>query len=184
MALLDKEDVKTYLKITTFDADSRISDLIPAVLTFVETYCKREFTQSAVVEYFHGPESSFLLSKYPVATTPALILYDDWSRVWAADTIVDTDDYSVDVDAGIVYVDYEIGQGKMTVKASYTAGYADSDFPADLKQACVELVARKLKEGEGALGVPSRAIPAGGTVIFAIDDILPQTKVVLNLYKR
>ena len=103
------------------------------------------------------------------------------------DTRVSSDDFYVDYDRGIIYVDYDIGQGKMTVRADFTAGYNDSGsivYPADLKQAAVEIVARKLKEGEGALGVPTRAIPSGGTVAFVIDNILPQTKVVLDLYKR
>lgn len=190
MALLAKIDVKTYLGITSDKSDEKIDALIPAALAFIETYCGREFEQSAVTEYFHGPEAVFILSKYPINSDPALVLYDDWSRKWADDAKVDTDDYYVDYNAGIVYVDYEIGQGKMTVRVDYTAGYTELGtngsvgFPADLKQACVEIVARKLKEGEGALGVPTRSISEGGSVTFIIDDILPQTKVVLDRYKR
>jgi hypothetical protein len=189
MALLSRSDVKTYLGITGTGSDVRIDALIPAILAFIESYCGREFEESAITEYFHGPNSVFILSKFPILTIPALVLYDDWSRKWTADTLVDTDDYYVDYEGGIIYVDYNIGQGKMTIKANYTAGFGGTEkssisFPADLGQACIELVARKLKEGEGALGVPTRAIPSGGTVAFGIDDILPQTKIVLDRYKR
>lgn len=194
MPILVRDDVKTYLKITGSEADDRIDDLVLAAIDFVKSYCgitliSQTDAAAAITEYFHGPGNVFILPQFPIATTPALVLYDDWDRKWGADTIVDTDDYYVDYDKGIIYCDYDIGQGKMTVKASYTIGYttgvgSSNPYPADLKQACVEIVARKLKEGEGALGVPTRAIPQGGTVAFGIDDILPQTKIVLDLYKR
>ena len=58
-------------------------------------------------------------------------------------------------------------------------------MPTPITQACIELIARKFKEGpSGGLGVPSRALPGGGNVTFVIDALLPQTKVVLDTYRK
>ncbi len=180
MALLAKADIKDYLTITGTEKDTKIESLILAVLSFIDTYCNRNFASAAYIEYFHGPTPTLFLKGVPIASSPVLVLYDDWQREFGSTTIVDADDYYIDSDVGLVHVDYDVGQGKGTVKVSYTGGY--SALPADLKQACVEMVARKLKEGDGALGIPSRSIPEGGNVVFVIDDILPQTKVVLGRY--
>jgi hypothetical protein len=155
--------------------------LVSAAQAFIEEYCGRIFAAAAYTEYFSGGSNKIFLSNYPINKTVSFQVWDDWQRSYGSDTLIDSSDYFVDENTGIIHFDYEIGGTPGSVKVSYTAG----DLPAAIKQACIEMVARKLKEGiAGSLGVPSRAIHAGESVAFIVDDLLPQVRIVLDTYRR
>lgn len=187
MTYCNVREVKQYLdpNDSNSDKDNLISDLILAAQSFIEAYCNRIFTQAAVIEYHYGGSDRIFLKRYPVASSPAVQIWDSWDRTYPSSDLIDTDDYYVDTENGIIQFDYPVGGSPAAVKISYTGGYASASFPAAIKQACIELVARKIKEGTGgSLGAPTRTIPEGGSVQFAIDDILPQTKAVLNSFRK
>jgi hypothetical protein len=182
-AFITKTDVKNYLQINSTDTknDTLLDSLIPAAQDFIEEYCSTKFEKLARTEYHKGGSNQIFLKEYPVDKTQTISVWDDWQREYGSDTLIDSDDYFVDEDTGVITFDYEVGGQAGSVKVTYTGG----SLPNPIKQACIEMVARKLKEGvSGALGVPSRAIHAGETVTFVVDDILPQTRVVLDKYRR
>ncbi len=73
--------------------------------------------------------------------------------------------------------------GVQNVKIVYKGGYAS--IPEDLRQACIETVVQKWKEGrEGLLGITSRTEPDGSISIFTEAGMLPDVKRVLSRYKR
>ncbi len=187
MALCTKAEVKTYLAMESDDVskDVLIDALILAAQGFIEEYCNRIFDQASLTEYYKGGSNRIFIKRYPIDKTKTIQVWDSWDRVYATDDLIDSDDYYVDGDDGVIEFDYEVGGSPGSIKVTYTGGYAVADLPSAIKQACIELVARKVKEGpSGALGVPNRSIPEGGTVVFVTDDLLPQTKVVLNTYRR
>jgi hypothetical protein len=184
MALCTRAEVKAYLTLTDSETqqDSLIDSLILAAQGFIEEYCNRTFEKSAVTEYHKGGSNRIFLKRPPIDTVQTLQVWDSWDRTYLSDDLIDSDDYYVEVDTGIVYFDYEIGGVSGSIKVAYTGGFAV--IPPAISQACVELVARKTKEGpSGALGVPTRTIPEGGSVSFVIDALLPQTKIALDLYR-
>lgn len=183
MSLVSLEEVKTYMDLKDNDEskDFIIRYLIPAAQAFMEQYCNRVFEKAEVTEYHSGGSQMIFLKKPPIDKTLSIAIYDDWQRVYGADTLLSSSDYFVDENTGIVSFDYPVGGTPGSIKAMYTGGY--NPIPMDLRTACIELVARKVKEGPGGnLGVPNRNIPDGGSVIFVIDNILPPTKVVLDRY--
>jgi len=122
-------------------------------------------------------------SDLPIATTPAPIVWDDWDRDYETDDIVDTDDYFVDYDNGIFFFDYNLEKGYGSIKIKYTGGY--TTIPEAIRQTCVELVARKVRIGpSGDTGVISKGMPTGTSVAFNMEDLLPETKLALDLFKR
>ena len=185
MSYCTKEQVKAYLdiNITEIDKDTLIDTLIASSQAFIEEYCGQSFEQAALIEYHDGGSDKIFVDRYPIAAAPAVQVWDSWDRAYAATDLVDSGDYVIDYDAGIITFDYEVGGSPGAVKVSYTGGLAS--VPAPIAQACIELVARKIKEGpSGGLGVPTRALPGGGSVSYVIDALLPQTKVILDLYKK
>jgi len=187
MAYCSSEEVKSYADINPTDTtkDELIESLILASQSFIDEYCGRSFEKSAVTEYFGDKATNrLLLSKFPIDTKKTIKIWDSWDRAYADTDLVDSNDYFIDADNGMIKLDYEIGGSPGSVKVAYTGGFLT--IPAAIKQACVELVTRKLKEGpSGGLGVPSRSLPGiGGNVTFVIDALLPQTKIALDLYKN
>lgn len=183
MALCTLANVKSYLDLKSDDTekDLEIERLIPLAQSFLEEYCNRAFESEAVTEYHYGGSNTIALKKYPVDTTKTIQIWDDWQRVYGSDTLIDSDDYFVNAESGIVEFDYPVGGFPGSVKVTYTGG----DSSGIAVQACVELVSIKIKEGvQGNLGVPNRSIPEAGGVSFVIDAILPQTKKALDLIRK
>jgi hypothetical protein len=186
MAYCSADEVKVYADIKTTDTskDDLIESLILACQSFIDEYCNRSFEKSSMTEYFGDVLASKLfLSKYPIDTKKSIKVWDSWDRGYADSDLVDSSDYFVDAENGIIKLDYEVGGSAGSVKVTYSAGYLA--IPSAINQACIELVARKLKEGpSGGLGVPSRALPGGGNVTFVIDALLPQTKIALDSFRK
>jgi len=186
MSYCTKAQVKAYLDIkeTEEDKDSLITTLIASSQAFIDEYCGRTFERAEVTEYHRGGSTKIFLEQYPVATSPAVQVWDSWDRLYASTDLVASTDYFIDYDEGIITFDYEIGGSPGAVKVVYTGG--PTSVPTPISQACVEIVSRKLKEGpSGGLNVPTRQLPGvGGTVVFAVDALLPQTKVVLDTYRK
>lgn len=194
MALLcTRDDVRVFLVIKDTDTtkDELIDMLITSAQAFIEGYTKRTFPAAAVAEsfteYHDGGSDRVVLNRFPIASTPAVKVYVDYLRVFGADCLIDSNYYYIDYDAGIIFVDYEFARVWGSVKVIYsTVAVAATDaVPRDValaKQACVEIVARKVKTmAAGDFGVISRGMPGGTSVAFSQDEILPETLAMLNL---
>lgn len=187
MALATKDDVKIFLKIPANDTDkdASITALIPAVQSTIEEYCNRAFDKGTVTEYHHGGQDRLFLKRYPIIIAPQtpLTVYEDGNRVFGENSLVDSDDYYVDVEDGIIYFDYMLEKTYGGIKVHYTGGY--ETIPGAIKQACVEIVVRKLKTGStGDVGVASKGTPGGINVTFNLEELLPEDKLVLDLFRR
>ena len=103
----------------------------------------------------------------------------DWS--WGSSTVVDTSYYRIDNEGRfIILKNTTFGDFIHNVKIIYTGGY--TTIPLDLKLACTEEVARRYKRRK-EIDVTGRTMDDGSTTLLA-GDMLPQTKAVLDKYKR
>jgi len=180
---ITKAEIKSYMDVKSTDTskDTLMDSLIPATQDFIDSYCNEVFGVEVTTEYHKGGSNKIFLKKTTVDKTKTITIYDDWQRVYGSDTLIPSTDYFVDENTGIITFDYVVGGNAGAIKVSYTGGAV----PTPIKQACIELIARKIKEGTaGALGVPSRTIPMGGGVTFVVDDLLPQTRVALEQFRR
>jgi len=192
MALCEVGDVKVFLRISDEDKDDLIETLIPPAQAFIETFCGQNFTGiSEVIEYFHGGTDRFILKQYPIIMDneyyDPLSVYLDTNREFGDETLVDSSDYFLDTDCGIIYFDYELGKTYGSLKVVYAAGYGENveAIPVALKQVCIEMVARKLKIGTtGDVGLISKGTPGGISIVFSQADLLPEHKLILESFKR
>lgn len=186
MAYCTLEEVKAYLDMKTeeIEKDAFIESLIPGSQELIDEYCNRKFEREAITEYHDGGSNRIFLNQFPVAASPAIQIWDSWDRTYANPDLIDPDDYFVDYEGGIIKFDYEVGGSPGAIKVVYTGGPAT--VPYGITQACIELTARKFKDGpSGGLGTPSRALPGiGGNVTYITDSLLPQTKILLDTYRK
>lgn len=183
-ALCSLADVKNYLGIegAVSTKDNLIESLIDSCSTFIESYCQRQFKSRSRVEYYSGDgHSNKLIPKYyPIISITSI--YDDTSRGYGADYLMDPDDYTVLDNRIIAFGTGVFSFGYNNIKLTYIAGYAT--IPFDLKQAAIELVAMKVREGEigGILGLTSKSDQQGFSFTYKDIDILQSVKVVLDKY--
>jgi hypothetical protein len=183
MAITTYTEVKTFLdlesSITKFD--TLFTKLIANAQNLIEEYCNRKFESSEVTEYFDGDRYLINLSRPPVDTSKTIKVYDDPDRKFTSDTLLDSDDYAVYDDKGIIKFDYKLSPGIRSVKVIYTGGY--STIPGGVVQACWEIVAKLWKEGtQRELNIATRETPSG-TVSFIRQALAPSTLWELDRYR-
>lgn len=181
-SLITLDNVKLFIGLSnsTSDVDDLIEDLIDRISTSFETYCDRKFLSREYTEYYDGVgEDKLFVDQYPIITISGI--WDDRDWGWASDTIVDSDYYRISnngwfvVFNNTVLLDYQ-----QNVKIAYTAGY--STIPDDLKQACIEEVARTYKN-KNQIDISSKTL-IDGSVSYVVTDFLPKTLTILNKYKK
>lgn len=112
-----------------------------------------------------------LLRSYPVLTLTSVIV----------DTLAITSDkYLLDGRSLVGQKDYVFPRGRSNVRVQGTSGY--TIIPEDLKQVCIDMVAREYKRRQRA-GVTTEGI-AGLQTSYSEDDILATEKTMLNPYKN
>lgn len=151
MALTTTANVKAYLGITVSTYDTLIDRLVLAAQAEIERFCGLAFDSASHTEYFDGNRKpSVVLTNTPV-TAVASVSYRKDNDEWTA---YDATTYDWDADTGILellstaelWIAGADGlarrgfpKGNKAVRVAYTGGY--SSIPADLQQACIELVA-------------------------------------------
>lgn len=133
-ALITLQEAKDHLGITGSSYDDRLEDLINGASDFSDRYTNNNIVEDTYTDVLYdGNNSDFLL--IPVTPLTAVAsLYIDGSRIFDASSLVDTDDYDIRDQVGIVLFDgRKFTHGKHTVKVTYTAGY--STVPETIKLA-------------------------------------------------
>jgi len=194
--LTDSTEVGRYLEVASGD-DDLIDDLIEAASAAIENYCDRKFKTEEGTEYYDGGKAEVLvLRRYPVDRSADFTIYDDLSvpRDYAAGDALDTDDYTIDYDGGMVFREGgTFSAGTESIKVVYTAGIgaATANLPEDLRMAAVRLVAFFYNQAkEGADGIAAeRLTPYQATYpreqVMTIDATVwpARIKMILDAYK-
>lgn len=151
-ALTSVARVKSFLGITSSDYDSILESLINSVTDFIEKECDRRFKKTSYsgVKLDGEGTKELVLPNWPVDSSSTFKLYE-WAGSDYGDDVwdeIDSDDYRVDYDAGIVKMDSKFLRGFQNYKVDYTAGYdfnvAGGTYPSDVGLGDLELVAWKL----------------------------------------
>jgi len=138
-ALTTVARVKDYLGITSSDHDSLLGVLVDAITDFVENECDRRFKKTEYTDVKLDSEGSteLVLPNWPVDSSATFTLYErestsgygsDDSGDWDD---IDSDDYRVDWDAGIIRANFKFNEGFQNYKVDYTAGYDFENEDAD-----------------------------------------------------
>lgn len=185
-------DVKSYLGITSTTQDALITTLIGNASAFIERFCGRIFEQATYTETRNGNNASAIFCRQ----TPIISVTSVTIDGIAVPEAPDATSYGFVYDDHIVYLRGDAPmrlpgvpssrgyprsfcRGVQNVVLVYEAGYAT--IPADLNQACVELIASKLAKRE-RIDKKSETLGQQQTVSFDLSDMPASVKTVLMQY--
>jgi uncharacterized phiE125 gp8 family phage protein len=169
--------VKAWLKLTATTDDALLSGLVSSVSAWIQDYLNRTIASTSYSETYHGTGSDrIMLANYPVTAVASVTVNGQ--------TVQPSTGYGVvgyAFDAGsIAYIGGCFPEGFANVSVSYTAGYAA--VPADLAQACVELVAFRYRERD-RIGQTGTGMGPEHTS-YSMADMPAAVKTVLDQYRK
>jgi hypothetical protein len=181
------------LAVASTGFDSVFLRLISAASEFIKHECGvasfKEATYSQEKYSFDRATDKLFLKNIP-ATAVATLYYNVGSLGTPSWTAYASDDWSFDIDSGIITLQGTFPIGQKTVAVTYTAGYkidfanfgsATHTLPADLTELCERLAVRwfKRREAEGKTAESMN----GGSITWD-KDITSEDKAILTMYKR
>ena len=146
----------------------------------VKNHCGRCFNLvTGAIEYLDGDGTSELwLSDYPVANV-VINIDSDQDQVFDDDDI-DTEDYVVYPEKGLLYYRLYFPIGHRNVRVTHDKGFSDDDMPADLELVCkVEVKNLYDRIQEGSMGLKDYSV-AGMRKTFFDATLTPWSKGVLD----
>lgn len=186
-ALTTLARTKTFLQVSGTTYDDVITMIINSVSEECERYCGTYLSKRETVTEYYDSEGGYKLFLDNIPTSEGAIstLHDDTDREFEDDDLVDSDDYVVDYEKGIIIrEDEEFAVGNQSIKVVWTKlGY--TTIPKPLEMACwiwCAYVFDKYTEKRwGKKSVSS----AGETVSeFIVDEPPPEVRVKLDLYRK
>lgn len=178
-ALLTETELEVMLQ-TSLDTDLA-NMLINISSAQIESICNRKFIQATyTLEKYSilNPTNYLLLQKYPIASAPALAVYEyDSMTNSLLYTYIVNQDYELYLDEGYIYFYGTLYRGYNYIRVTYKAGYLQADVPYDLKSACAQLCGlyqtNKMKAGIGSERIGNYAITYDKAVIGEFGMAVP-----------
>jgi hypothetical protein len=176
--LVTLANTKTFLGISDNTKDAVLNILINAISDYIENYCGRTFASTVYTdeEYDGNAAYEMRLKNFPIIIPPDVIMHrnnswdssDDWETV-------DSDDYWVDEDTGIITKNTVFHKGKQNYRFTYTAGYAT--IPNDIQYACMVMVSEALSRKDNT-GLKAESL---GDHSVTYMDVIEQNQVVKDI---
>ena len=188
MPFISKEDLKVELGISDTNNDSLLTVLANAVLSLWDQLTNRIWANTIHVEYHSSRrgDSRIVLDNFPVVSVTSV--YDDNDWVYGEDTKVVSDDYTYNLNDGIVFYSGKFSEGKNNLKITYVAGYTDAGVPVWLKQVLVRQACHWFKQAKDQRwDLSSKVEPAGGGTISykgLEHNLLPDFMMLVEKNKR
>jgi hypothetical protein len=193
-------DVKSWLQtgqnaFPTTD-DALLTRLITAASQLIQTWLNRQITSQDWIETRDGlgnvlgpSDVRYQFAAFPVTAVSRVVV--DGTVIPAIPTPAQSAAAAVGTIAAqrgylftptqLVIRGYAVPRKAGCVSVQYTAGYAVP--PADLSQACIELVALRYRE-RGRIGEVAKAIGGGQTVSYSQKDMSDSIKSLIQQYRR
>lgn len=174
-------------------------NLIPGVSGRIQTYLGRELedTETNKVEQFDsdGGTRFVMLERYPInqnLTTEgiAVIVEEDVTRQFPAQTVLSTDEYVVKEDEGLIYKDalfHAFFAGSQSIRVTYRGGFKKEGgilcVPEDMKLAALMQMSY-LWQRRHSLGANATDVGAGAVVWNKELALLKEVRDSLDAFKR
>ena len=180
-------DVKAWLQVgaNPFPAtdDALLARLITAASRFIETWLNRQILSADWLEIRDGGGGRRLaFANFPVSAVLSLTI--DGLSITPAPAPANV---AGGFAAGYTFTATELAlrgyvftRRPHNVVVTYTAGYPS--VPADIAQACIELVCQRYRE-RSRIGEVSKALGGGETVTYSQKDLSDDVKTILSQYR-
>lgn len=132
--LVQQADVRKYARVSASDTTTTndvIDYIIEGVSEVFQKISGRGCDQVSRTEYFDVDQSTreIYLGAWPLASTPVITIYQDTDRNFAAASAIDSTNYFLDSDRGIVILEIRYPVSKRSIKVTYTGGAAEITSP-------------------------------------------------------
>lgn len=170
-------EVKVEAGISGTQDDVLLTALLSAVLSLWDKLTGRTWLSASYTEYHDSERGSAMIFLKHFPVTAVASLYDDPNWSYGADTLIDTDYYKTDMEAGVIHYLSKFNVGKQNIKVTYTAGYTSVTVPAWLKELIIRQVAVWHQQAANKRWPVSSISSKEGTVIsFSVlkNNLLPE----------
>lgn len=170
-------NLRQWLDVTNDDSDALFARLITSASTYIKTWTNRDFTQQAYTRRLNGNgRCSMPFPDYPVSAVSVLTVNEI-----AIPASPDSTQNGYRFDDRFLYlVGFSLNKGFQNVLITYTAGY--SPIPADVEEACIEMIASRYKARSRVDEVSKNL--GGMVVAFSQKDLSDNIKTILTQYKK
>lgn len=170
--------VKDWLGLESSDDDALLSRMIIALSGYIQSWLNRSLVSQSHEETRDGNGSrKIMLSNYPISAVVSLTI-DGVVIPQAANS--QGAGFMVTPNLIILVGGYVFTRGLQNIVVTYTAGFFT--VPAEIEQACIEVIAIRYKERD-RIGQVSKSI-GGETVSFSQKDFPDSVRTILNNYKK
>jgi uncharacterized phiE125 gp8 family phage protein len=177
MQLATVEQIKGYLAIGSVADDALLARMLDAASGFIQTWINRSLELQSYSALLDGNGSDTLvLRNFPIVSVAELRINGAVIAAAASDSAIG---YWHD-DSRLVLRGLVFPRGRGNVRVSYQAGFASP--PADLTQACIEMVSLRYREKD-RVGLVSKGL-AGETTAYSLKDMPESVRTLLNRYRR
>jgi len=182
MAVIDLasvEQVKGYLGINSNADDPVLERLVTSASGYIQHWLNRDLGQEAYTDTVNGNDSDTMLFRnWPVTAVTAVSIN---GQAIPASTSSFAPGYINDSQA--VYLrGHRFTRGRLNVVITYTAGYTDANLPAEITQACIEMIALRYREKD-RIGLSSKGL-AGEQINFSGKDMADSTRHILEQHRK
>ena len=176
--LVKLEEVKQWMGNTSSNLDSVLAMLINSVSEAITEYCNNNFLSDTYLFHGHGEGQQLLfLPNTPITAVSSLTIN---SASVPASLKEGDGGYTITENAIALSGGRTYTRGYANVRCSYTAGLAK--VPNDVKQACMEMIALRLKEKD-RVGISSKSL-AGESITFLTKSMPESVREALSNYMR
>lgn len=173
------EQVKGYLGISSVADDALLGRLITAASGYIQRWLNREFGEQSYTDKVSGRGGTTLMFRnYPVTAVASVSVNDQPIPVspGAFQPGYVWDETSISLRG------YTFATGKLNVSVTYTAGFLATAIPAEITQACVEMVSMRYRERD-RVGLVSKGL-AGETISYSQKDMQESVRTILNNWRK
>lgn len=170
------DNVKGYLNLTSTVDDALIAQIITAESALMQGWISRSFGVVGYTDIFSGNgRNEHYMHNSPVVSITSVTV--DGATIPAATTLQDAG-YVV-INEQLVLLKHTFTRGCINCQVIYQAGQV---VPADIAQACVELVAKRYRDRD-RVGMVSKGL-AGETTTYETKALPDHVKLILQQYKK
>ena len=190
--LASLDEAKTFIgAFSDTSDDAELTTWMEGLSARLERFLNRDLKSQEYTEQFDsdGYRSAIWVRGIPIASTPAVQLWDDPDRTFAAVSKVASTDYAVYADEGRLQLDAgSFAGGNRSIRATYTGGYAETSnvlgIPDDLKQAFL-IQLRYEWENRNKIGLTGQSTGPGASVtLMEKFDLQPVVRRSLTPFRR
>lgn len=176
MAFATLAQVKEWLGITGAADDALLTRMLDAATASMERYMARTILSASYTETRSGTGGNALtLRNRPISAVSSVTVN---GTAWAASDGRSTG-YVFDGET-LFAIGNIFARASQNVVVTYTAGYAT--VPADLEQACIELVGAKYKERD-RIGIQSKGL-AGESISYIVKEFPDSVMAAMAQYRN